>query len=136
MSVKRILGTWVLLAFLMTLNGIFRELVLHRVFGDATAGVVSVLLGAIIVLVTTRRMFRPLRGEAPRRLAAFALLLVGLTVAFEFAVGLWVDRRTPGELAAQYAFWRGELWPWLLLLIGFTPFIWGRWTPREDHHAR
>ena len=57
------------------------------------------------------------------RLATMSLLLVGLTVAFEFTFGL-IEGSSARELVANYAFWDGRLWPLVLLTLAATPFIW------------
>lgn len=135
MSWPRLFVTWALLAVFMSLNGMFRELVLRPLIGDGAA-ISSVLLGATIVVITTSAMFRSAAGTPLGRLVGMSVVLVALTVAFEFAVGMTIDRKPASALLANYAFWRGELWPWLLLLVALTPFLWGRWFPREVRHAR
>ena len=135
MSWSRLLVTWALLAVLMSLNGIFRELVLRNALGRG-APIASALLGAVIILVTTGAMLRSTGSVAVARLIPMSVALVLLTVAFEFAMGMGIDRKPVSELLANYAFWRGALWPWLLLLVALTPFLWGRWFPSEVHHAR
>jgi hypothetical protein len=128
---SRILTTWVFLAIAMSLNGIFREAVLKRAMAGSAADAVSALLGAAIILLVTRPMFRPLRGSPDRVLAMTSLVLVVLTVVFEFAVGLYVDHKSWTELLDNYAVWRGRLWPILLALVALTPFVWGRWFTGE-----
>lgn len=128
MSRLRLLGTWALLALAMTANGIFRELVLVPRLAHQRAVLASVALGALIILGITRAGLRPLLGCPTRTLLGASAWLLALTVAFEFAVGRWVDGESWRELAANYAFWRGSLWPALLLLVALTPFLWGRWV--------
>jgi hypothetical protein len=125
----RVLTTWALLAVAMALNGIVRETMLKRAMPSGAADVVSALLGAAIILFVTRPMFRSLRGSPDRALAMASVVLVLLTIVFEFAVGLYVDHRSWTELLGNYAIWRGRLWPILLALVALTPFIWGRWFP-------
>jgi hypothetical protein len=129
MSWARVLITWALLAIAMSLNGILREAVLKRVMNDGVADVVSACLGAIIILAVTRPMFRPLRAWPDAALMLTTVVLVLLTVAFELAVGRFVDQKAWAELFGNYAIWRGRLWPILLALVGLTPFIWGHWFP-------
>lgn len=131
-SWPRILTTWVLLAIAMSLNGIFRETVLKRAMASAAADVVSAVLGAAIILLVTRPMFRSLRGSPDRVFAMTSVVLVVLTVVFEFAVGRYVDHKSWTELIGNYAIWRGRLWPILLALVALTPFIWGRWFPGDE----
>lgn len=127
MSRRRFLLTWLAMAAAMTANGIFRELVLARLMPGDRATLASVALGAAIILAVTRAGFRPLRGERTGTLLRTSAALLVMTVAFEFAVGRWVDRESWSELAADYAIWRGSLWPFLLLLLALTPWLWGRW---------
>lgn len=135
MTMGRLLGTWLLLAVAMTANGIFRELVLRPRLGTL-AGYVSVALGAVIIVGVTWAMFRAFRRHTTGAMVQAGLLLIGMTVAFETAVGRWVDHKSWSELAANYAFWRGALWPFLLLLVGLTPLIWGRWAVPGGRRAR
>lgn len=130
MSIYRVLGTWFLLAILMSGNGIFRELVLRRLVESQTADVVSAMLGVAIIVLITRWLLRTGAPLPVSRLAGVSALLVGLTVAFEFLFGHYVDGKSWSELAWNYAFWRGRLWPFLLLTIALMPFVWGRWRAR------
>ncbi|HET8770785.1 MAG TPA: hypothetical protein VFM71_07370 [Gemmatimonadaceae bacterium] len=125
MSLTRILVTWLVLAVVMSANGIFRELALERWMPENTAGWISLLLGLALILVVTRIGFR----EIPASYPTPSLLLVGaflivLTIIFEFAIGILVDKKSFVELANAYAFWKGETWPVVLVVLGLTPVIW------------
>jgi hypothetical protein len=135
MRLERFFGTWLALAILMSANGVVRETVLRRALSGDAPDVLSAVLGAVIILATTRVGFRRFARNTTGALVQCALLLATLTVAFEFAVGRLVDGKTWGELAANYAFWRGELWPYLLVLLALTPFVWGRWFVPAQRHA-
>jgi hypothetical protein len=126
MSLTRLLLTWLALAALMTANGIFRETALKPRMSSAAADAASAALGILIILATTRVAFHPLAGAPFGERLAFGLILVGLTVAFEVVIGLYVDHRSWRELAENYAFWRGRLWPIVLAVLAATPFLWGR----------
>ncbi len=125
MSLTRILVTWLAMAVVMSANGIFRELVLERHLSPSAAGWVSLALGLAWILLVTRIGFRGIPVNYPvASLLLVGAFLVALTVAFEFAVGIFVDKKSVGELAAAYAFWRGESWPLVLVVLGLTPLIW------------
>jgi hypothetical protein len=135
MSVRRVVMVWFALALLMSANGAFRELILRPRVGQTPADVLSAVLGAILILAATWFSF----GRAsvnPTHLARASALLLVLTVAFEFLFGHYVDGKTWTALFANYAVWRGRLWPVLLALLALTPFIWGRWLSPRAHHAR
>lgn len=126
MSLIKLLGLWVILAVAMIANGIFRETVLQPQFGSPAADVLSAVLGIIIILAVTRPFLKPLAGSTPSELLIVSVLLVILTVIFEFTFGHWVDGKSWSELAGNYAIWRGRLWPIVLLVLAATPFIWAR----------
>jgi hypothetical protein len=127
MGLGRIVGGWLLLAVLMSGNGVFREAVLVPGAGRAAADVLSAVIGMIIILVVTRSMLRPLAGAPTNALLRVSLIWLVATVAFEFLVGHFVDRRSWTELAGNYAIWRGRLWPLVLTTLVLAPFVWGRW---------
>ena len=125
MSMTRIMVTWLALAVLMTANGIFRELLLERWMPETAAGWVSVALGVAILLIGTRVGFRGIPADYPTAsLLLVGAFLIALTVAFEFTIGMLVDKKSFAELAQAYAFWRGEPWPYVLMVLGLTPLMW------------
>ena len=123
MSWMRIIGTWLVLALAMTFNGIFRETVLRRTMTGRGAETASAMLGVVIILVVTWLLFPPLAGLPFGSLLEISVVLVALTVSFEFAVGRWVDQKSWDALLETYAIWRGHLWPLVLLTLALTPFI-------------
>ena len=129
MPLMRVLTVWLILAVLMSANGILRETVLRSSLGDRPADVLSAALGITLILVVTAFGFRPLAGLALSRLIAVSVLLVGLTVVFEVVIGRLVDHKSWAELAGNYAFWRGQLWPLVLAVVALSPILWGRWAP-------
>jgi hypothetical protein len=132
MTLRRFLATWGALALLMSVNGIFRELVLRDALPGTAADLASALLGATLILLVTRTGFRALAGAPGRTLLAVSLAFVCLTVAFELVIGRAVDGKSWSELLADYAIWEGRPWPALLLLVALTPWIWGRWRARPS----
>lgn len=125
MSLTRILVTWLALSVVMTANGIFRELLLKRWMSEGAAGWVSVALGVALLLIGTRIGFRGIPADYPTAsLLLVGAFLIALTVAFEFTIGMLGDRKSFAELAQAYAFWHGEPWPYVLVVLGLTPLIW------------
>jgi len=127
----RMLATWLALAVVMSINGVFRELALRPAVGPRIASVLSAAIGIALVLLTTRALFPPLRGRGTGTLAAVSVVIGLLTVSFETALGIVVDHKSSSDLVEHYALWRGELWPIVLAVLVLTPFIWGRWWPVE-----
>lgn len=133
MSIPRVLVAWLLLAVAMSINGIFREVTLRPTIGRVPADVLSAILGIAIIVAITRWLLRSPIRQPTAHLLRVSALLVGLTVAFEFLFGHYVDRKSWSELTANYAFWRGRLWPVVLVTLALMPFVWGRWiaSPRS-----
>lgn len=123
MTYLRLFATWCLLAVLMPLNGALREFGLKRVFSDSMSEMLSVVTGIAVILTTTGLLFRIPRDTPTTRLTAFSAILVALTVAYELAIGLR-GGQSLRQLLGHYAFWRGELWPLVLIALAATPFLW------------
>jgi hypothetical protein len=68
MSLRRGLAVWLLLALLMSVNGVFRELVLRPAVGPTTADALSAALGIAIILTT--KGSSSARSPASRRAAS------------------------------------------------------------------
>ena len=128
MSPLRFVGVWLLLAVLMSANGVLREAVLRRWVGTPPADVLSAAIGIVLILLVTAVGFRSLVGASTGRLLAISALLIAITVVFELVVGRTVDHKSWADLLGNYAIWRGELWPLVLLVVALTPFLWGRWA--------
>lgn len=123
LSLKRALGVWAVLAVAMSANGMLRESVLVRLLGRAAAGVVSAALGIAIILTTALRLLAPRRAASASDAARVSGLWVAATIVFEFAIGRFVDRKSWRELLENYAVWRGQLWPLVLLAVALAPFL-------------
>jgi hypothetical protein len=94
-----------------------------RVSADE-ADAASAIIGVALILSVTGTFFRARPGW--RRHADpvwLALVWAGLTIAFEFTFGHYVDRKSWGELAGNYAIWHGKWWPLVLLSLVAAPFL-------------
>lgn len=123
MTLTRLFLVWLLLAVLMPVNGILREFGFKRIVSGAAAEVLSVITGIAVILATTRWLFRIPADTPTSRLTLFAVILVGLTVAYEFAIGI-AGGRSFSEMLANYAIWKGRLWPLVLVALAMTPWLW------------
>jgi hypothetical protein len=130
-GVGRVLGVWLLLCGAMVGNGILREAALVPALKRSAADIVSAALGVTIILAVTRPFLHRFAGQPGAHPARVAGAWLGLTVAFEFLFGHYVDGKSWGELLANYAVWRGKLWPLVLLTVAIAPFLWTRWWPPQ-----
>ena len=122
MTLTRILVTWLILAVAMFANGALRELVLKSFLGTGVAELASALIAIALILGVTFVSFRSPPDYPLASLALVSLFLVGLTVAFEFGIGL-IAGHTWSEMLANYRFWEGRLWPLVLLTLAMSPFL-------------
>ena len=90
---------WLAILVLAVLNGVVREALLLRRFGRTAAYLAS----------------------AGRALRVGALWLV-MTVIFEFGFGI-VQGKPWREILAQYTFADGNIWPLLLIVVLFAPWL-------------
>jgi Na+/citrate or Na+/malate symporter len=126
LSTARFVSVFLAMAVAMSLNGIGRELLLKRFLSEHVAGVVSAVLGVILIGVITQVGFRPLSFTATTtlQLAAVSVALVVCTIAFESVLGRYIDHKSWSALLAHYAVWRGDLWLIVLAWLALTPFVW------------
>ena len=119
--------TWLGFATVAVAGGIFRVVWLQPRLGEfaanavETLGLVAILAGMILVAVPW--LSPGLRKKNLKQLGAFWL---GLTVAFEFIFGHFVDGASWGALAANYDITAGRLWVLVPLTMGAGPFLVGR----------
>jgi hypothetical protein len=120
MTPFRAVLSWFVLLAVAFLNGALRQLAYPSTLGDfaarqVAAGVGAVALGVAIWLILRRW---PL-SRAPQAWATGALW-AALTVAFEVAL-VRGGGRPWDDVLAQYALWKGSLWPLLVLWALVAP---------------
>lgn len=119
MTPARAFISWLVLLAVAFLNGALRQLAYPAALGDFAARQVSAGVGAVALGVAIWLILR--RWPTPRARQAWATgaLWAALTVAFEAAMvggrGSWVDA------VAQYAIWKGSLWPLIVLWVLVAP---------------
>ena len=132
MSLVKAVATWLLILVLAVLNGAFREAVLLPALGKPFALVLSGILLAVLILLVAF-VFVPRFGQVGRAQALYlGLLWLILTLAFEFGFGRWVQGRSWSELLRAYTFEDGNLWPLVLVVTFFAPFLAVRWRASKN----
>jgi hypothetical protein len=119
------LAMWLLLLVVMMLNGALRVLLLQPRFGEEAARQLATLSGIVLVLALSRPFVVWAGRPGSRTLLGVGLAWVALTLAFEFGFG-WAAGRSLAEMLADYALWRGRLWPLFLVATLLGPMLWGR----------
>lgn len=123
MTYTRLLLTWLLLAILMPVNGALREFGFKPLMSEFAAEALSVVTGIVLILATTRWLFRIPADTSSSQLTLWALILVGLTIVYEFGIGS-MSGKSMQQLLENYAIWKGRLWPLVLAALACTPWLW------------
>lgn len=115
------LVAWLIILGLAIANGALREAVLIPALGKPGGLVLSgVLLSALVALVAYG-LVRVSKGVTVSQGLRIGFLWLGLTLAFEFAFGRFVQHQTWAQLLEAYAFKDGNLWPVVLAVTLLAP---------------
>jgi hypothetical protein len=130
----RAVSMWLLLLVVMMGNGTLRVLVLQPRLGEETARQLATVTGILLVLALSRAFARWSQVRDRRALLRVGLLWLTLTLAFEFGFGYAAGRGLQ-EMLADYAIWRGRLWPLLLVATLLGPWLMARGVRPEEGGA-
>lgn len=119
----RVLLIWAAIIPLAIANGIFREKYLNRVLAPNVAQTCSGLLLSAIVVAWTFLAIDWLPRPRLLDYAGIGLFWLALTVAFEFAFGRLVAKRSWPVLLSPYRFEGGNIWPIVLAVIALSPLL-------------
>ena len=114
---------WLVILALAIANGAFREAVLIPSLGRPGGLVVSGLLLSAFVAIVAYGLVRVSRGITAAQGLRIGFLWLGLTLAFEFAFGRFVQHQSWTELLDAYTFRDGNIWPVVLVVVLFAPSL-------------
>jgi hypothetical protein len=117
----RILLLWAAIIPMAVANGIFRDTVLVRAFGQKRARTFSGLTLSAVILAWTFLAIPWVRLPGTLHYAGVGLFWLALTVAFEFLFGRFAARKTWQELLRPYRFEDGDIWPVVLAVVALSP---------------
>src|SRR4030095_6920175 len=122
-TAKRVVGIWLMLVVVESLHGIMRRLVLEPRLGDLLARQMSVLTGAVLIIIVFWFTLRWVGPQPNRRWWAMGLLWLIMTLAFEIGLGravrsCWTvwhlistrDVAASWRSACSSSSWRRECW--------------------------
>ena len=112
---------WLLIAIAMVANGTVRELTYEPLLGSLLAHALSTLTGTAIIFAGAYLCVRGAPEASPRAWLGLGVFWTGLTIAFEFGFGHYIDGATWGELLADYDLRRGRLWSLVLVTTTISP---------------
>lgn len=119
----RALTIWLAIIALETAHGIARVALLQPRVGDFRARQIAVVSGSALIVTVAWFGVRWIRPESARRALVVGALWVGLTVAFELALGRLVMELPWERLAADYDLTRGGLLGLGLVVMFFAPWF-------------
>lgn len=121
---------WGTILVLAILNGVLREFVLVPQFGIAVSQIISGLLLSGLIFAVTYLLSPWLNSRGSRELIYVGFGWLFLTVIFEFSFGLSRGASLQ-DLLAAYTFKDGNIWPVVLLVTLFSPWLAGKLRGRE-----
>ena len=123
MSTFRYILAWLPMVVLAIINGIVREAAFIHVLSDQHTHQLSTL--TLIVLFTGYVWLLhsrwPLRSY--RQAVVVGMIWLGLTIIFEFALGLFISGLTWQDMIASYNLLSGNLWALVPLTVGALPVL-------------
>ena len=90
---------------------------------------VSAATGVALIQLISWQSLRGAVAESRRQVTVLAIVWLALTLAFEFSIGHWVDKKSWADLLANYNVLKGRLWPVVLASLVAAPFLWCRVIP-------
>jgi len=118
----RWIAAWLGILVLAVLNGLVREALLLPRLGRTEAYLASgLILSALIVLVALAAA-RWMRLASAARALRVGVLWLAMTLGFELGFGILQGKPWP-EIVAQYTFADGNIWPLVLVVVLFAPWV-------------
>ena len=133
MLLLKSLLAWLAILVLAVANGALREAVLIPSFGKIGGFVLSGVLLSVAILLAAYLLVRATPNVGVSQSALVGVLWLGLTLAFEFAFGLYVQNKPLSELLSAYTFQEGNIWPVVLLVTLLAPSIAVRFHAKHRH---
>ena len=120
--VAKALVIWFGILALAIVNGVIRESLLVPGFGTPVALVLSGLLLSVLIIVVVYFSLPWLQVHHSVGLFMVGASWLALTLVFEFSFGFW-QGKSWSELLEAYTFQGGNIWPVVLAVTAFAPYI-------------
>ena len=112
---------WFAMLAVAIANGVLREKTFARSMPEPRAHQLSTVIGAVAMGVLMWFIIRWWPPASESKALVIGLLWLGLTVGFEFFMGLVLRKRPWAEVIGAYDLRRGRVWVLLLLWITVAP---------------
>lgn len=120
MTPFRAVLAWIVLLAVAFMNGALRRFAYPSTLGDFAARQVAAGIGAVALGLVIWFILRRWPTSPAWKAWATGAFWAGLTVAFEVAL-VRGSGRPWQDVIDQYAFWKGSLWPFLVLWVLMAP---------------
>lgn len=114
---------WLPLPVIGMLNGMFRGVLLNKIFPDYVAHQFSSLLMVVWILLYIEAVYGKLNYQKSAHAWVTGLTWVLLTVAFEFVLGYFIFGSSVQSMLAEYNLLEGRFWVLVLVSILFSPIL-------------
>lgn len=123
MPLLRSLLAWLVILGLAIANGVLREEVLIPALGKPGGLILSGALLSMLIVLVAYVLVRFARGLTAAQGLRIGVFWLGLTLAFEFSFGRFVQHKSWAELLDAYAFKEGNIWPVVLMVTLLAPYL-------------
>jgi hypothetical protein len=119
------ISAWLLIITIESVHGVLRNLLLAPTIGDFEARQAGVFIGSALIVVIAWMMAPWLNLSTRAQFAGVGLLWVGLTLVFEFSLGLAMGLSWE-RMASDYNIAKGGLLPLGLIVMACAPYAGAR----------
>lgn len=123
MLLLRSLLAWLVILGLAIANGVLREEILIPALGKPGGLILSGVLLSMLIVLVAYGLVRFAQGLTASQGLRIGVLWLGLTLAFEFSFGRYVQHKSWAELLDAYAFKEGNIWPAVLVVTLLAPYL-------------
>ena len=123
MLLLRSLLAWLVILGLAIANGVLREEILIPALGKPGGLILSGALLSMLIVLVAYGLVCFTRGLTASSSLLIGVLWLGLTLAFEFSFGRYVQHKSWAELLDAYAFKEGNIWPVVLVVTLLAPYL-------------
>jgi len=114
---------WIPMLVIAVANGALRQSLIAKVMPEPRAHQLSTLIGSVFMGLFIWLLVHIWPPSSGHQALLVGLIWLGLTVTFEFFMGLVLQHRPLAQVLDQYNLFAGRLWVLLLAWITFAPWL-------------
>jgi len=114
---------WIPMLVIAIANGALRQLIIAKVMSEPRAHQLSTLIGSLVMGIFIWLIVHIWPPASGHQALLIGLIWLGLTIAFEFYMGLVLQHRPLAQVLDQYNLFAGRVWILFLLWITLAPWL-------------